>query len=65
MIAFTVEKMHCGGCAGRVTRAIQAVDPEARVEIDLKSKTVRVDSDASAMQIQKSVVDAGYPVMAA
>ncbi len=63
MIAFTVEIMHCGGCAGRVTRAIQTVDPDARVEIDLKSKIVRVESGASAMQIEKSVVDAGYPVM--
>ena len=33
MYALKVEKMSCGGCANRVTRTVQALDPEAKVEV--------------------------------
>ena len=42
MIPINVTKMHCGGCANAVTRAVQGIDPAARVEIDLKSGSVSV-----------------------
>ena len=42
MIPIKVTKMHCGGCANAVTRAIQGIDPAARVEIDLKVGSVSV-----------------------
>lgn len=35
MHRFKVEKMGCGGCAKSVTRAVLAVEPNARVEVDL------------------------------
>lgn len=42
MIPIKVTKMNCGCCAKAVTRAIQGIDPAARVEIDLKSGSVSV-----------------------
>lgn len=42
MIPIKVTKMNCGGCAKAVTRAIQGIDPAARVEIDLTSGSVSV-----------------------
>ena len=42
MQVFTVEGMTCGGCAGSVTRAVQQADKNARVEVDLATKTVKV-----------------------
>ncbi|MBX9933472.1 MAG: heavy-metal-associated domain-containing protein [Methylobacterium sp.] len=42
MIPIKVTKMNCGGCAKAVTRAVQGVDPAARVEIDLKSGQVSI-----------------------
>ena len=30
MVTFKVEKMSCGGCAARITRAVHALDPEAQ-----------------------------------
>mgnify|MGYP002653950781 CR=1 FL=1 len=34
--------MNCGGCAKAVTRALHAVDAEAKVEVDLKGGIVAV-----------------------
>lgn len=42
MVRYRVEKMGCGGCAKSVTRAVQTVEPNARVEVDLGAKLVSV-----------------------
>ncbi|MBE7200267.1 MAG: heavy-metal-associated domain-containing protein, partial [Parafilimonas terrae] len=42
MVRLKVEKMGCGGCAKSVTGAVQAIEPDARVEVDLGAKLVTV-----------------------
>ena len=62
MHRFKVEKMGCGGCAKSVTRAIQAVAPNARVEVDLGAKLVTVSGDDNpADRIAQAIATAGYP----
>jgi copper chaperone len=61
MIEFHVESMTCGHCVGRVTQAIKAVDPQARVECDLATHTVRVDTREEREALAGALVDAGYP----
>ena len=61
MTEFTVEKMKCGGCSANVERAVKALDPDARVEIDLAQKLVRVQSDLPASNLAKTISEAGYP----
>ena len=61
MYALKVEKMSCGGCAARVTRAVQALDPGAKVEVLLKDRLVHVESAKSADAIADAVSAAGYP----
>ncbi|OWW22633.1 heavy-metal-associated domain-containing protein [Noviherbaspirillum denitrificans] len=61
MFAIQVEKMSCGGCAARVTKAIQAQDASAKVDVDLRSKTVRVESNLDAEALVQAVTAAGYP----
>lgn len=63
MYEIQVEKMSCGGCASRVTEAIKAVDPAATVDIDLKSKTAKVVTDADLDEVAASITRAGYPAM--
>lgn len=60
MQTFKVEGMTCGGCVGAVTRAVQAVDKDAKVEVDLASKTVKVDSKVSPLQIIDVITNAGF-----
>lgn len=64
MYELQVEGMTCGGCANSVKRSVQAVDGNAKVEVDLASKKVRVDSAADIDKVKSAVVDAGYPVTA-
>ena len=60
MQTFTVDGMTCGGCVGAVTRAVQTVDKDAKVEVDLASKTVKVDSNVSPLQIIDVITNAGF-----
>lgn len=61
MLAYQVEDMTCGHCAGVITRAVQAVDADARVEVDLGRHLVRVDArSASNDTILQAIQAAGY-----
>lgn len=62
MVRFKVDKMGGGGCAKSVTRAVQAIEPDARVEVDLGAKLVTVSGAASsAERIAQAIIAAGYP----
>ena len=60
MQTFKVDGMTCCGCVGAVTRAVQTVDKDAKVEVDLASKTVKVDSNVSPLQIIDVITNAGF-----
>ena len=62
MYQLQVEHMTCGHCVSAVTRAVQAVDAAARVEVDLASKTVRIDSATELAPLKSAIADAGFPV---
>lgn len=56
-----IENMTCGGCAKSVTKAIQSVDPSARVETNPGARAVRVETTATAEALQEVLEEAGYP----
>ena len=61
MIAFEVQDMSCGHCVASITKAVQALDAQARIEIDLPRHLVQVQADkADANQIEAAIRDAGY-----
>jgi Cu+-exporting ATPase len=64
MYELTVEDMTCKHCVGRVTKAVQGIDPAARVDIDLPTKKVKIDSGADLAKIAAAIDEAGYPVSA-
>jgi copper chaperone len=57
--------MSCGHCVGAVTKAVQAIDATAKVEVDLASKTVKIDSATPLAPLKSAIADAGYPVVGA
>ncbi|MCC7701090.1 heavy-metal-associated domain-containing protein [Janthinobacterium sp. GW460P] len=65
MYQLQVENMSCGHCVGSVTKAVQAIDPAAQVQIDLASKRVTVESSSALGTISAAIVEAGYPVTSA
>lgn len=64
MYQLTVDGMSCAHCTGRVTKAIQAIDQGATVDIDLASKRVTIDSSAPVKVLVDAIDEAGYPVLA-
>ena len=64
MYELQVEGMTCGGCVRGVTKSVQSVDSNAKVDVDLSRKKVRVDSQAALEVVRSAISDAGYPVTA-
>lgn len=60
MSQFRVPDMHCDGCVRSVTKAIQSVDAGAKVEADLETKLVRIESGAGAEALAAAIEDAGF-----
>ena len=53
--------MTCGHCASTVTKAVKQMDPDAKVEVDLNAKKVKVDSREERPQIAAALTEAGLP----
>ncbi|BBR52327.1 MULTISPECIES: heavy-metal-associated domain-containing protein [Pseudomonas] len=60
MQVFNVQGMTCGHCVKAVTRAVQAQDAAAQVQVDLPSQQVRVQSQLAAEQILAAIREEGY-----
>ncbi|MFT7724314.1 MAG: heavy-metal-associated domain-containing protein [Roseateles sp.] len=62
MISFHLPRMSCGGCARAVTAALHAVDPQARVQVDLAQRRVQLSPDrADAAAFAETLGRAGHP----
>lgn len=57
-----VPNMVCNGCVETITEAIKTVDSEAKVNIDLPSKHVSVDTEASLESIEQAITAVGFEV---
>ena len=62
MLSLKVSGMTCGGCINAVTRAVQSQDPGAKVQVDLASQTVSLETTLSQAQASQLITDAGFPV---
>ncbi len=57
-----VPNIACDGCAETITESIRIVQPDANVDVDVKDKTVTVESQASEESIKQAIVAAGYTI---
>lgn len=62
---FHIEDMTCSGCVRGVTRAIQAVDPQAVIHADPPTRKLEVTTTVSRDKIEAALRDAGFPPRAA
>ena len=44
MQEFVIQSMSCGGCASRITQVVKNLDAQAKIEVDLPTKMLRIDS---------------------
>ena len=62
---FNVQDMTCGHCVGRITKAINALDPQAKVETNVPERKLSVQSGMGVEKLIAAMLDAGYsPVLA-
>ena len=65
MIAFEVSDMSCGHCVGAITQALKAADPQAQVQVDLASRSVRIEApQLGEPQLAEAIRAAGYTPIA-
>jgi copper chaperone len=60
MIELTLPTMTCGHCVRTVTKTVQSVDADAKLEIDLPTHRVRVDSSHDRQEFVQALSDEGY-----
>lgn len=57
-----VPNIACEDCATTISESIHVMEPDAKVHVDVKAKTVTVESAASEESIKQAIVAAGYTV---
>jgi len=65
MIELTIEDMTCGGCVASITRVVRGLDPDAKVEADIETKRVCIDSPIDTDAVMAAIAHAGYHPQAA
>lgn len=60
MLVFSVEDMSCGHCVATITKAVQAADPAAKVDIKLERHLVQVEGTQQSALIEQAIRAAGY-----
>lgn len=57
-----VRGMSCSHCERAVTKALQAIDPGAKVAVDLAGGRVTVETARPRADVAAAIEDAGYTV---
>ena len=60
---FDVQGMSCAHCVRAVTEAVKRLDAAARVEVDLPTGRVAVDSAVPRARIADAIREEGYAVV--
>ena len=60
MYNFQVKDMTCSHCVATVEKAVKSVDGDARVNIDLRTLAVKIESDEPASSFAEAISEAGY-----
>ncbi|NER34684.1 MAG: heavy-metal-associated domain-containing protein [Oscillatoria sp. SIO1A7] len=61
-IELKVPSMVCEGCVETVAESLQKVDSGAEVNIDLETKVVKVETEASADSLKQAIAAVGHTV---
>ncbi|KFL37859.1 heavy-metal-associated domain-containing protein [Arenimonas donghaensis] len=62
---FNVSPLTCGRCVTTITQALQAVDPDARVTVDLAAGTLDFDGGLDATALAATLAPHGYSAVPA
>ncbi|MFM0292171.1 MULTISPECIES: heavy-metal-associated domain-containing protein [Paraburkholderia] len=57
---FEVKDMSCGGCANSITHAVTTVNPDAKLNIDVAARIVKIESNLSSERLAAVIEAAGF-----
>ena len=60
MQVFNVQGMSCQHCVAAITRAVQALDSAAQVQVDLLGGRVSIESVLPETELLRVLADEGY-----
>lgn len=60
MIELTLPTMTCGHCVRSVTETVRRLDPDAKLNIDLPSHAVQIESNRPAGEFRSALIEEGY-----
>lgn len=61
----SIPDMSCSHCKATVEKTISAVDPAARVVVDLGTRTVEIIGGSAGEALLQALADEGYPATVA
>jgi len=61
MIEATLKDISCGHCASVVTRTVKEIDSAAKVDINIETKLVRIETSADTETVMRALATSGYP----
>ncbi|MCY7324178.1 MAG: heavy-metal-associated domain-containing protein [Phormidesmis sp. CAN_BIN36] len=61
-LQLTIPNMACSACSSTITHVIEAIDPSAKVNADLKTKVVSIETQAAEAVVKEAITTAGYTV---
>lgn len=62
---FSVPEMSCGHCKSAIETAVKTVDPVAKIDFDMETRIVEIDSGLDTVSLQSAITTAGYESKAA
>ncbi|MDJ0617074.1 MAG: heavy-metal-associated domain-containing protein [Calothrix sp. MO_192.B10] len=57
-----VPDIACQGCADTITESLLTLEPNAKVEVDVSTKIVTVESTVPLENIKQAIINAGYTI---
>lgn len=63
MISLIIDGMTCKHCVASVEKALQAVDPDARIEVALEGGLAKIDSTLARAQFVQAIDAIGFDVI--
>lgn len=60
-LEFTVPDMCCNGCVNAITKIVQTLDSDAKINADLPAKKVSIETAATKETIMAALEKGGFP----
>ena len=65
MLQLKVKSMSCNHCISMITKAILQWQTDAKIEADLSTQLIKIESQLSKEKILDALDEAGYPAIVA